>query len=417
VSGAAREGLGPVALGALVVASMVGTGVFTTSGFALADLGAPEAVLAAWALGGAHAALGAATYGWLAAKVPVSGGEFALLSRALHPAAGHAAGWVSLLAGFTAPLAAAAHGLEAYLGVPGVGWVGAAALVGGALLHGVDARVGAWTQVAAVGLKLTLLAGFLAVGLPAVAARPAAPAEAARWGALGPTLVWVSFSYSGWNAAIYLAGEARGGGRGLAAWSVGAVGVVTALYLGLNAVFVYAAPVADLAGRADVGVAAAAALGGPAWARALSGLAALALATSVSSMMMAGPRVLWAMGRAGALPAWLGEGDTPRRTVLAQAALALAAFASAGLQALLGYIGLTLSLSAALVAVALLRVGGPGAWRIVPWLFLLGTLAMAAWLAAFRPWEAAASAATLALGAATAWGPSLGGNRGVPGAA
>lgn len=399
-------GLGPAPLGALVVASMIGTGVFTTSGFALADLASPHGVMVAWALGAVHAALGAATYGWLAARVPRSGGEFALLHRALHPAAGHATGWVSLLAGFTAPIAAAAHGLEAYLQQEGALWIGASAILGSALLHGLHRGVGAWVQTGAVVLKLLGIGAFLAVGLPALgtAAGPSV-AEATDWGALGPTLVWVSFSYSGWNAAIYLAGETREGAGGLARWSVAAVAVVGLLYLALNAVFVYAAPVAVLAGRADVGVAAAEALGGGDLAGGLMALVSLALLTSVSAMMMAGPRVLWAMGREGALPRVLGRGeDTPRVAIAVQAALALGVFLSTGLQSLLGYIGLTLSLSAALVAVALLRTPERGAWRVVPWAYLLGTLGMTAWLGWMRSGEAAASVATLGLGAVVWWG-------------
>lgn len=397
----AERPLGALPLGALVVASMIGTGVFTTSGFALSDVGAPHVVLVAWVLGAVHAALGALTYGWLARRHPTSGGEFALLSGGLHPAAGHAAGWVSLLAGFTAPIAAAAHGLEAYLQRPGVLWIGATAIVGSALLHGASRHVGAVAQAGAVALKLLFIVGFLAFGLPAVALAPAhGAAPAAHWGALGPTLVWISFSYSGWNAAIYLAGEARDTGRHLAAWSAGAVALVAALYVGLNAVFVYAAPVNQLAGRPDIGVAAAEALGGPMLARGLALLVSLALLTSVSAMMMAGPRVLWAMGRSGALPAWLGAGSaTPRNAIAAQTALALTVFLATGLQSLLGYIGLTLSLCSALVAIALLRTDLAGWRRLAPLAYLTSTLAMAGWLALFRPVEAAASVATLGIGA------------------
>jgi amino acid transporter len=399
-----RERLGPVHAGALVVASMVGAGVFTTSGFALADLGSPRAVLVAWALGAIHAAAGAATYGWLAARHPESGGEFLLLSRGLHPAAGHAAGWVSLLAGFTAPLAAAAHGLEAYLGREGSLWIGALAIVAGGVVHTAGLRVGALVQTTAVVLKLVLLAAFLVVGLPLVlGSAPDAPV-ATHWSRLGPTLAWVSFSYSGWNAAIYLAGETRDGADGLARWSVAAVAVVAALYLGLNTVFVYAAPVEVLAGRPDVGLAAAEALGGPGWARGLSVVVALALATSVSSMMMAGPRVLWRMGREGALPRWVGRDDgLPLRAIALQGGLALAVFFVAGLRELLGYIGLTLSLSSALVAVALLRAGVPGWRRAVPLIYLVGTLGIAAWFAWLSPGQAAASVASLGVGVAAWW--------------
>jgi len=105
--------LGPASAGSLVVANMIGAGVFTTSGLALADLGDRRLVLLAWAVGGALATCGALSYGAFARRMPVSGGEYTFLARTAHPLAGFLAGWVSLLAGFTAPIAASALGLQA----------------------------------------------------------------------------------------------------------------------------------------------------------------------------------------------------------------------------------------------------------------------------------------------------------------
>lgn len=401
-------GIRPIHLGALIVASMIGSGVFTTSGFALADLGSPHAVLVAWLLGALHAALGAASYGWMAARVPESGGEYVILHRTVHPAAGYVVGWVSLLAGFTAPIAAAAHGLEAYLQRGGALWIGALAIVGSAALHGVRRDLGAGLQTAAVGLKLLLLLGFLALGLGSLGDVDAVAVTDARWEKLGPTLVWVSFSFTGWNAAIYLAGEARGETKRFALWSVLAVAVVGALYLGLNAVFVLAGPMSELAGRPDIGVAAASALGGERLARLLSLIVALALLTSVSSMMMAGPRVLWRMGRDGALPRALGRGEhTPHVAIAVQGSLALVVFFISSLRELLGYIGLTLSLSSALTASALLLEYRRGRFTprhraalAVPLTYIGSTLVMAGWLAWLEPVQALASGATIALGLA-----------------
>ena len=99
---------------ALVVASMIGAGVFTTSGYSLATLGTPPRVLAAWGVGGVLAVLGALCYGALAARLRESGGEYLFLSRTLHPALGFLSGWISLWAGFTAPIAVAAAAFGAY---------------------------------------------------------------------------------------------------------------------------------------------------------------------------------------------------------------------------------------------------------------------------------------------------------------
>lgn len=152
-----ERGLGLASATALVVANTIGVGVFTTSGFALADLGSREAVLLAWLVGGAVALAGAASYGALSRRLAPSGGEYAFLSATVHPLAGFLAGWVSLVACFTAPIAGAALSLAAYVG-PSCGvdderWVATAAIAGVGLMHGLRAAPGVVLQNAAVCLK------------------------------------------------------------------------------------------------------------------------------------------------------------------------------------------------------------------------------------------------------------------------
>src|SRR5262245_22325531 len=212
-----RRRLGFASASALVVASMIGAGVFTSSGFALEDLGTPGRVLLAWVLGGVSAVCGALCYGALARAIPESGGEYTYLARTLHPLAGFLAGWVSLLAGFTGPIAAAALGLQVYLdssfeigGDPR--WIGTAAIALAGLLHGLRLAPGVAAQNAVVGLKLALIAAFVALGIVRYAEQPELPpVEAPPFdlGALAVSLVWISFAYSGWNAAAYVAGEVR----------------------------------------------------------------------------------------------------------------------------------------------------------------------------------------------------------------
>jgi amino acid transporter len=110
-----EQGLSVVTLTSLVIASMIGAGVFTTSGFALGDLGTPGRVMLAWLIGGGVALCGALSYGALARRMTESGGEYLFLSRAIHPVVGFLAGWVSLLAGFTGAIAFAATAFEAYV--------------------------------------------------------------------------------------------------------------------------------------------------------------------------------------------------------------------------------------------------------------------------------------------------------------
>lgn len=395
---------------ALVVASMIGTGVFTTSGFLLADLKSPWLVLGAWVAGGALAALGALCYGALGRRIPESGGEYIFLTQTLHPAAGFLAGWVSLLVGFSAPLAAAAMGFGEYLR-PWFG--GMPPRVSGTLLiltfgalHAANVRSGARAQDWTVLIKVLLIIAFVGYGfthLPSFVNDHSPPVAVSTFAV---SLVWVSFSYSGWNAAVYVGGEIREPGRNLPRALLLGTGIVTVLYLGLNAVFVFAAPIENLAGKLDIGRVAAEAIGGPALGRAVSWLVALALVTSVSSLTMAGPRVYARMAAAGHLPRWLAApSGPPRAAILFQIVIALALLWSAAYEQLLTFIGFTLGLSAAATVFGLIvlrRREGAGlavpGWPWVPWLFVLSTLAITGFTIFRRPWESAAGLGTLFVG-------------------
>jgi len=415
-----RRRLGLTSAAALVVGNMIGAGVFTTSGFALADLGRPEIVLLAWVVGGVMALCGALSYGALARRIPESGGEYTFLSRTVHPLAGFLAGWVSLLVGFTAPIAAAALGLQAYLadsfGLAGrPEWIGTTAIVIAGLMHGLQLRTGVVLQNTAVGLKLALIGGFVLLGalrIPAQVDSSVLPSAGFELSAFAVTLVWISFAYSGWNAAVYVAGEVREPERNLHRSLWLGTGVVTLIYLALNAVFLYSAPAPALAGKAEIGAIAAEALGGTALRQAVSVLVALALFTSISSMVMAGPRVYARMAEDGLFPRWLGVAkEVPTAAVALQVGLAVLVAWFSGLRELLGYIGFTLGLSAAATIGGLialrrregpLRVPVPG-YPWVPGLFILTTVSAAGFMAARQPLEAGMGLLTVCLGIPVYW--------------
>jgi len=408
--------LGLLSASALVVASMVGSGVFTTSGFLLGDLGSPGRVLAAWLMGGIIALGGALCYGALARRFPESGGEYVFLARTLHPAAGYLAGWISLLVGFSAPLAAVALAFGEYLKdwLPGVApaLTGTILLLSFATVHALHIQRGAWMQNVAVLLKLALFAVFLGWAGPRLQPSTGATTEAFPVGAFAVSLVWISFSYSGWNAAIYISGEIRDPDRNLPRTLLLGTIVVTLLYLALNAVFVFAAPVDQLAGKLEVARIAGEALGGRPLANFVTVLIALALATSVSSLLMAGPRVFARMAEDGYLPACLRfpVSGPPRTAILCQTVIALLLLWSVTFKGLLTYIGFTLGLCTAGAVAGLMRLRGregaalrvPG-WPWLPSGFILIMLAITGFTLWRQPRDCAIGLATLLLGLVGWW--------------
>jgi APA family basic amino acid/polyamine antiporter len=319
--------LGTTAATALVVANMVGTGIFTTTGFMAANVANPILILVVWAAGGVLALCGASVYGELGAMMPHAGGEYVYLRRAFGPAVGFLSGFVSLVVGFSAPIAAAAYGFGAYLhsAVPSVPLLGAAVgvIVLTTALHMADVVWGGRVQTLLSAYKVLVIVAFVAAAFTVgegdmahLVAEPlvVAPSE------LAVALVLVAFAYSGWNAAAYVAGELRDPGRTLPRSLLLGAGSVALLYLALNVAFFYGAPSAVLAASPeDVGAVAARALFGRAGD--LFALAiAFALVSSVSAMVLAGPRVYLAMARDGVF--FRARADEPAGRALRRGGLA-----------------------------------------------------------------------------------------------
>jgi APA family basic amino acid/polyamine antiporter len=414
--------LGVAPATALVIAAMVGTGVFTTTGVVLPLVGSPLAVLAIWAVSGVLALCGAAAYAELGAMMPRAGGEYVYLTRAFHPAVGFMAGWLALLVGFAAPTAAGALAFGKYLhaATPAVPQQGAAfaLIVALTVAHMADVRFGALVQTVVTALVLILIAAF--VGGAALSGRgdlanlassvPAVEASS-RAGGIALGLVYVGYAYFGWNSIAYVAGEVRDPGRTLPRALVAGTGLVTLLYLALNFVFVWAAPAAALSGRIEVAHVAATALFGARAAALLSVLVAMAVAGCVGAMMLAGPRILVAMAEDGLFLRALARRSArgaPTAAVVLQGALAMAIALGVPFDRILVYVGFTLNLTAgaSVAAVFVLRRRAPDAdrphralgWPVSGLLFLALVTAMTVFAIRDRPWESAAGFATIVVG-------------------
>ena len=291
---------------AIVVADMVGVGVFTSLGFQVKDLPSGFTLLLLWLVGGGVALCGAVSYAELAAMFPRSSGEYNYLTRTYHPAVGFLAGWLSATVGFSAPVALAAmafgeYGRAIVPGIPslalglGVVWIVTAIALCGL-------RQSSAFQTATTALKLALIIAFLIAGVAMADPQPISFAPRlgdANYVISGPfaiSLVFVMYSYSGWNAATYIVGEMRDPQRNVPRALLAGTSIVIFLYVTLNALFLYAAPISELAGQLDVAVIAGRHIFGDFGGRIVGGLICIGLVSSISAMMWIGPRVTAVMG-------------------------------------------------------------------------------------------------------------------------
>jgi basic amino acid/polyamine antiporter, APA family len=376
-------------------------------------LGSPWLVLLTWLLGGVIALLGALCYGALAGRIPESGGEYLFLSRTLHPAASYVAGWLSLVVGFAVPLGAVAYAFAEYLQPwlpPGTSprLVATLLMVGASMLHFGSVTFGARVQAAIVIAEVILITLFASFGLGRLYPDGFHTTPVAgNTSQLGLAIVIVSFSYLGWNAAVYIGGEVKNPQRNLPRSLVFGTAIVTLLYLALNALFVFCAPVSVLSGRIDIGHVAAEVVGGTWLAKAISGLVSLALALCVSALTMTGPQVAARMAGDGLLPRLFAgrPGHPPRAALLAQLALGLLALWTATFERILTYVGFTLGISTIATIVGLCRLRlkeGPAmhvpGWPWVPGLFLAFGLVSTSLTVVQRPVEGLVGLGTLGVG-------------------
>jgi APA family basic amino acid/polyamine antiporter len=390
--------LGIWSAAAIVVSNMVGTGIFTTTGFLAGDLGEPWMVLGIWIVGALFALAGALCYSELGINFPTSGGEYAYVTRAYGPVWGFLSGWVSFFAGFSAPIAAAALAFAGYVAfmVPAIGadpnveWT----------MAGITWQIGP-TQALAAGLValLTLLnclgvvlvsrvqnalttTTVIMIGLFVLLSVSvgygswthfAMPAERTSTTPLTQqfaiSLFWVMFGYSGWNAAAYIAEELREPQRTLPRALFFGTAAVAILYFALNVAFIFGTPLESMKGVVAVGALAASSLFGPQVAGVFTGLMALAIVASVNAMMTIGPRVYYAMAKDGAFVSVAARlhprSHVPVVAILCQGACAmLMTFTS--FPQLVTYIGFTLTFFSVLAVSSLFAFRRRPGWQRLP---------------------------------------------------
>jgi len=364
---------------AVVIANMVGTGVFTSLGFQLLDIQSGFVILMLWAIGGLIALCGAMTYAELGAALPRSGGEYNFLARIYHPAAGFASGWTSATIGFAGPTALAAMTFAAYATsiLPGLSSesvekalaVGLVAIL--AVIHGSSRRNSGGLQVVFTILKVGVIVVFCLAAIVVVdSPQPIRFFPSSGDGALltssafAISLIYVSYAYTGWNAATYLSSELENPQRTLPGILLTGTLIVTVLYVALNFTFLYSAPVDSMKGQVEVGFIAAQSVFGDLGGRFTGLVLASLLISTVSAMTIAGPRVLQVIGedfRALRFLSYRNEDGIPSRAIYVQSALAIVFILSSSFESVLVFAGFTLALNsfATVISVFVLRYRQP----------------------------------------------------------
>lgn len=413
----------PSVAAAIVIANMIGTGVFTSLGFQLLEIQSIPVLLALWAVGGVAALAGALSYAELGAALPRSGGEYHFLSQIYHPAAGFISGWVSATVGFAAPTALAAMTFGSYLSAvfPALSapWLATGLIAVLAYAHSQSRQRSGGTQRLFTLLKLALIIGFsvaaLTLATPEHEMRLLPNAHDGNLllsGAFAVSLIYVNYAYSGWNAATYISGELTDPQRWVPRVLVISTALVGLCYLLLNFVFLAVAPMEAMVGQVEVGYVAARYAFGDIGGTIMGLMLSLLLISTVSAMVLAGPRVLQRIGEDFSIFARLGRTNRdgiPVTAVAMQAAIALLFLWSASFERILVFSGATMALNTffTVLGVFVLRLRRPDIERPYRvWLYPLPPLvflAITGWTLVYilmeRPVEAAITAGIVVSGA------------------
>ena len=399
----------------LVIANMVGTGIFTTSGFIMEELGNPQTMLLCWLVGGIFALCGALCYGELGAMFPRAGGEYVFLRESCGKGVAFLSGWISLIVGFSAPIAAAAIAFATYcfrvlpgfpisestfpiLGVnifaiSPITVLAASMIIIFSLIHYHSLWLGASVQNGLTIFKIGLIVVFVVAGLWLGRGSidhfsGGLDMSSVFQDKFAVSLIFVSFAYSGWNAAAYLGGEIKRPSRNIPLALFTGTFLVMCLYLLLNVVYIYALHTKEMSGVLEVGAKSAISLFGDNIGKYFSGAIAIGLLSVLSAMIMTGPRVYYAMAKDGVFFELFGNINkvhrTPAYAIFLQAAIAVVMVVTASFDKLLIYIGFTLALCATLTVAGmiLLRITQPALKRdyktfgypVTPFVFILGNL-------------------------------------------
>jgi len=369
----------------IVIANMIGAGIFITSGLLMEDLGNPLLLILLWVVGGIIALCGALCYSELGAAIPRAGGEYIFLSRLFNPLFGFLSGWVSFFVGFSAPVAASAIGFTEYLtrafpqllslGIFDVTFEAAVlkkfysilVIVAFTLVHLRGTIFGTRVQNLLTLLKVGLIVGLILIGFSFgkgsfdhFSQGKEFSFDFGGWKVMGLSLMWIMFAYSGWNASAYIGSEIKNPKKNLPLSLILGTGIVILLYLGLNLFYVYAAAPEEMSGVISIGGLAVSNLFGKSFESLLSVLISFALLSSLSAFIILGPRVYYSMAKDGYFFRFASKVHSvyrvPSKSILLQCVIAIVIVLSGTLDKILTYMGFSLGIFPILAVIGVFKL-------------------------------------------------------------
>lgn len=412
---------------AIVVANMIGSGIFITTGIVAVNVPGPAWVLLCWIIGGLIAISGAICYAELSTRMPEVGGEYVYLKKLYHPALGFLTGWTSLIVGFSAPIAGAALAFAEYIFagiyihssenivVPKKTLSVGIVLIF-TLIHYLGVRFGSRVQNILTAVKIVIVLGLASAGLligtgggSIVTFKTETSFNAVSF---GTAVMLVMFAYSGWNASSYIAGEIKNPKKNLPLSLLGGTAIVIILYLAINTFILHALPYHELKGTIAVVEAASVKAFGNWMGKVLSLLVGVALLSSLSAFIMIGPRVYYAMARDKLFLPFAArlhpQYQVPGRSIVIQGIIAISMVLVSSIEQLLAYIVFALNIFPWLAVAGLFiarkrRIGEDSAVNVkffpfIPIFFLSASFMLMIFMYIGRPIESTAAVATVILG-------------------
>ena len=404
-----------------VIASMVGTGVFTSLGYQVINIQSGFVLLLLWFVGGIIALTGVLTYSELGATFPKSGGEYNILSFAIHPSIGFAAGFISTTIGFVAPavIASLAFGKYLHVVIPifDPHYFSVAVLVIINTIHMCSFKWGKIFQGASTIIKLIMIlifiiSGYIAGGNQDISFYPNGNNFSKIFSSsFGVSLIWVSYSYSGWNSSIYIASEITNPKKNVPLSMFSGTIIVVILYVLLNYTFLRTTPIESLTGQVEIGYISGENIFGDMGAKIFSLGISFLLFSTIGSFAFIGPRILQAMGKDyGVIKVFAkkNEENIPTNAFLFQIILSLIFINTSSFEQVVVYTSISLIITTMLAVISLfvLRITDKELYRpykvwaypFTPLFFLFSNLCILIYTFQNMPFESTLGLSFIVLG-------------------